>query len=56
MTRARVRTAALALLAFAGAASAAKRELRVCADPDNLPFSNRKLEGFENRIASLLAR
>jgi len=56
MTRARVRTATLALLAFAGAASAAKRELRVCADPDNLPFSNRKLEGFENRIASLLAR
>jgi mxaJ protein len=31
-------------------------ELRVCADPNNLPFSNRKGEGFENRIAEILAR
>ena len=30
--------------------------LRVCADPNNLPFSNQKQEGFENRIADLLAR
>lgn len=30
--------------------------LRVCADPDYLPFSNRRREGFENRIADLLAR
>lgn len=30
--------------------------LRVCADPNNLPFSNRRLEGFENRIAALVAR
>ena len=29
--------------------------LRVCADPNNLPFSNEKQEGFENRIADLLA-
>jgi quinoprotein dehydrogenase-associated probable ABC transporter substrate-binding protein len=29
--------------------------LRVCADPDNLPFSNDKLEGFENRIAQIVA-
>jgi quinoprotein dehydrogenase-associated probable ABC transporter substrate-binding protein len=29
--------------------------LRVCADPNNLPFSNDKGEGFENRIAELLA-
>ncbi|MCS6924610.1 MAG: substrate-binding domain-containing protein [Candidatus Binatia bacterium] len=28
---------------------------RVCADPNNLPFSNRKQEGFENKIAALLA-
>jgi mxaJ protein len=28
----------------------------VCADPNNLPFSNEKREGFENRIAELLAR
>jgi quinoprotein dehydrogenase-associated probable ABC transporter substrate-binding protein len=32
------------------------RVLRVCADPNNLPFSNEKEEGFENRIAELLAR
>jgi mxaJ protein len=31
-------------------------ELRVCSDPNNLPFSNDRLEGFENRIAALLAR
>jgi quinoprotein dehydrogenase-associated probable ABC transporter substrate-binding protein len=30
--------------------------LRVCADPDNLPFSNQKLEGFENKIADLIAK
>jgi mxaJ protein len=28
----------------------------VCADPNNLPFTNDRLEGFENRIADLLAR
>ncbi|HEV7517130.1 MAG TPA: substrate-binding domain-containing protein [Thermoanaerobaculia bacterium] len=32
------------------------RELRVCSDPNNLPFSNRKSEGFENRIAELVAK
>ena len=31
------------------------RTLRVCADPNNLPFSNQAQEGFENRIANLLA-
>jgi mxaJ protein len=30
--------------------------LRVCADPNNLPFSNRREEGFENKIAERLAR
>jgi quinoprotein dehydrogenase-associated probable ABC transporter substrate-binding protein len=32
------------------------RELRVCADPDNLPFSNDRGEGFENKIAEVLAK
>ena len=32
------------------------RELTVCADPGNLPFSNIKLEGFENKIANLIAQ
>jgi quinoprotein dehydrogenase-associated probable ABC transporter substrate-binding protein len=31
------------------------RVLRVCADPNNLPFSNERLEGFENKIAELIA-
>ena len=30
--------------------------LRVCADPNNLPFSNDRGEGFENKIAALVAR
>jgi mxaJ protein len=30
--------------------------LRVCADPNNLPFSNRKGEGLENHLAQLIAR
>jgi quinoprotein dehydrogenase-associated probable ABC transporter substrate-binding protein len=29
--------------------------LRVCSDPGNMPFSNVKGEGFENKIAELLA-
>jgi len=29
--------------------------LRVCADPNNMPFSNNREEGFENRIARLVA-
>jgi mxaJ protein len=28
----------------------------VCADPNNLPFSNERQQGFENRIAELVAR
>jgi len=30
--------------------------LRVCADPNNLPFSNQRGEGFENKLAELLAQ
>jgi mxaJ protein len=30
--------------------------LRVCADPDNLPYSNEAGQGFENKIAELVAR
>ena len=36
-------------------AGGAERVLRVCADPNNLPFSNARGEGFENRIARLVA-
>jgi mxaJ protein len=31
-------------------------QFRVCADPENMPFSNRSTEGFENKIATLVAR
>jgi mxaJ protein len=44
-----------AVLALASGAAEA-RELKVCADPNNLPFSNEKGEGFENRIAALVAQ
>jgi len=51
-------------LALAGALSlcatssiaAPQRTLTVCADPNNLPFSNKAQQGFENRIMSLIAR
>jgi quinoprotein dehydrogenase-associated probable ABC transporter substrate-binding protein len=45
-----------AVVLFACSAHAqAPRELRVCADPDNLPYSQRDESGFENRIARLVA-
>jgi mxaJ protein len=31
-------------------------EFKVCADPENMPYSNAKGEGFENKIAELLAQ
>jgi mxaJ protein len=38
------------------AKSADPSQLRFCADPDNLPYSNEKGEGFENKIADVLAK
>ena len=62
----RRRVAALAgvlLLSLAGRAMAAdhieavdRTTLRVCSDPASLPFSNHKQQGFENKIADLLAQ
>lgn len=48
--------AAAWLAAAAAGAQPAWDKLRVCADPNNLPFSNRALEGFENRLAEMWAR
>jgi quinoprotein dehydrogenase-associated probable ABC transporter substrate-binding protein len=46
----------LVVLAASGLAHAAgPHELRVCGDPDNLPYSSRDESGFENRIARLVA-
>ncbi len=45
------------LLSFGLFCSGAERRvLRVCADPNNLPFSNKQGQGFENRIAGIVAR
>jgi mxaJ protein len=39
----------------AGAGPASSGLLRVCADPDNMPFSNAEGQGFENKLAELIA-
>lgn len=36
--------------------TAPRSALRVCADPNNLPFSNSSREGFENKIADLVGK
>ena len=41
--------------AFTQEAAAPQNTLRVCADPNNLPFSNQAGEGFENKLAELIA-
>jgi mxaJ protein len=41
--------------AMAGSSSAQDKAFRVCADPNNLPFSNEAKEGFENKLADLVA-
>jgi mxaJ protein len=51
--------ATLLLVLACGVAQAQERErevLRVCADPDNLPYSREDGSGFENRIAQLIAQ
>jgi mxaJ protein len=52
--------ASLALVLCAVSATSAPAEspssLRVCADPNNLPFSNRAGQGFENKIIELVAK
>jgi len=43
-------------IASSAMAQQAKPPLRICADPDNAPYSVRDGSGFDNRIARLLAR
>jgi mxaJ protein len=54
----RVGAIAVAIAAAAGVALSARAPLplRVCADPNNMPFSNAQRQGFENKIAKLAAR
>jgi quinoprotein dehydrogenase-associated probable ABC transporter substrate-binding protein len=49
-------TSPVAWLADTKSAPEAASVLRVCSDPNNLPFSNERGEGFENELATLLAR
>ena len=61
------KTLALAMIVWVAAMPAAyaadapkadlvnRKQLRVCADPADLPFSNDKREGFENKIADIIA-
>lgn len=44
-----------AVLAAPAMAEGAREALKVCADPNNLPFSNSDQSGFENKLAELLA-
>jgi mxaJ protein len=57
-----VTLASLALLASRGTAQGLHTNqlkpglLRICADPDNMPLSNQKGEGFEQKIAELIGK
>jgi mxaJ protein len=46
---------ALATAVCAHSAQSDELPLRVCADPNNLPYSNAAGEGFENKIVALIA-
>src|SRR5580765_2301826 len=56
MTKITHTIAAGLLLVATCAFGADVKQLRVCADPENFPFSNQKMEGFENRIAEVIAK
>ncbi len=43
-------------LLLLGLACSTSQALTVCADPNNLPFSNRAEQGFENKLVRILAR
>ena len=45
-----------ALLGPGSLSFAQSATLRVCADPNNLPFSNDREQGFENRLADMVAK
>jgi mxaJ protein len=47
---------AIVLAGWTMLGAGAPSPLRVCADPNNLPFSNTRGQGFENKIAELVAR
>lgn len=56
MRTAAITLMSIGLLSLTTGASTPAPVLRVCSDPNNLPFSNEKQQGFENRIAEVIAR
>jgi len=52
---AQVRAAIAHLAALLLGSCSHERTLTACADPNNLPFSNRAGQGFENKLAELIA-
>jgi quinoprotein dehydrogenase-associated probable ABC transporter substrate-binding protein len=50
------KTAARETAKAAMAAKKTVKALRICGDPGNMPYSSDKLEGFQNKIADVLAR
>jgi quinoprotein dehydrogenase-associated probable ABC transporter substrate-binding protein len=44
----------VAVAAAGGETAGPQGALRICADPNNMPFSNENEDGFENRIATLV--
>lgn len=50
------KTACMLFLFITSLQTSCAAPLRVCADPSNLPYSDHERQGFENRIADLIAR
>ena len=45
----------LAMASALVCSAAGSSVFRVCADPNNMPFSNNHRDGFENKLAELIA-
>ena len=51
-----IRTILAFAMMAAGLPCLAATDLRVCADPNNLPYSNEQKQGFENQLAALIGK
>lgn len=54
-SRSRILLLLVSLASFVAVVAARAEVLRIAADPNNLPFSNDKFEGFENKLAAIIA-
>lgn len=50
-----IKAVALLLAGCCTSLLAATPSLRICADPNNLPYSNQQQQGFENELARMIA-